>query len=159
MSNPVLTPFVSSKQTLSSGLGTWQRLVTFYARFALGAAFLSAVAARFGLWGENTGPDSFKHFIEYTGEVNSFMPAFTVPFLAWAATVTETGLGMALVLGIGLASWLWLRPGCWLCLAPPWPFRSASNRRWIIPCFPHPPPRCCYQSARVDVREATCEKT
>jgi hypothetical protein len=90
MSNPVLTPFVSSKQMLSSGLGTWQRLATFYARFALGAAFLSAVAARFGLWGENTGPDSFKHFIEYTGEVNSFMPAFMVPFLAWAATITET---------------------------------------------------------------------
>jgi putative oxidoreductase len=100
MSNPVLTPFVSSKQMLSSGLGTCQRLATFYARFALGAAFLSAVSARFGLCGENTGPDSFKHFIEYTGEVNSFMPAFMVPFLAWAATVTETCLGIALVLGI-----------------------------------------------------------
>jgi putative oxidoreductase len=100
MSNPLLTPLVSSKQTLGSGLGAWQRLATFYARFALGAAFLSAVAARFGFWGENTGPDSFKHFIEYTGEVNSFMPAFTVPFLAWAATVLETCLGLALVLGI-----------------------------------------------------------
>ena len=100
MSNPLLTPLVSSKQTLGSGLGAWQRLATFYARFALGAAFLSAVAARFGFWGENTGPDSFKHFMEYTGEVNSFMPAFTVPFLAWATTVAETCLGFALVLGI-----------------------------------------------------------
>ena len=71
-----------------------------YARFALGAAFLSAVAARFGIWGDNTGPDSFKHFIEYTGEVNSFMPAFTIPFLAWAATIAKTFLGITLVLGI-----------------------------------------------------------
>jgi len=71
-----------------------------YARLALGAAFLSAVAARFGFWGENTGPDSFKHFIEYTAEVNSFMPAFTIPFLAWAATIAETFLGITLILGI-----------------------------------------------------------
>jgi len=71
-----------------------------YARFALAAAFLSAVAARFGIWGENAGPDSFKHFLEYAAEVNSFMPAFTIPFLAWAATVAETLLGIALVLGI-----------------------------------------------------------
>jgi uncharacterized membrane protein YphA (DoxX/SURF4 family) len=71
-----------------------------FARFALGAAFLSAVAARFGFWGENTGPDSFKHFIEYTAEVNSFMPAFTIPFLAWAATIAETFLGITLILGI-----------------------------------------------------------
>ena len=71
-----------------------------YARFALGAAFLSAVAARFGIWGENTGPDSFKHFIEYTAEVNSFMPALTIPFLAWAATIAEAFLGITLLLGI-----------------------------------------------------------
>ena len=71
-----------------------------YARFALGGAFLSAVAARFGIWAENTGPDSFKHFIEYTAEVNSFMPGFTIPFLAWAATIAETFLGITLLLGI-----------------------------------------------------------
>ncbi len=95
--NPLPYP---RNRMLSSGLGTWQRLATFYARFALGAAFLSAVAARFGLWGENPGPDSFKHFLEYAAEVNSFLPAFTIPFLAWAATVAETFLGVALVLGI-----------------------------------------------------------
>jgi putative oxidoreductase len=32
--------------------------------------------------------------------VNSFMPAVTVPFLAWAATVAELGLGVALILGV-----------------------------------------------------------
>jgi len=35
--------------------------------------------------------------------VNSFMPASTIPFLAWAATAAEFSLGLALVLG------LWVR--------------------------------------------------
>jgi putative oxidoreductase len=32
--------------------------------------------------------------------VNSFMPAVTIPFLAWAATAAELFLGVALILGI-----------------------------------------------------------
>src|ERR1700758_1580491 len=39
-------------------------------------------------------------FYEYTAKVNSFMPAFTIPFLAWAATIAETFLGITLILGI-----------------------------------------------------------
>ena len=74
-----------------------------YARIALGAAFLSGIADRFGLWGKNVGYGDFAHFMQYTAQVNSFMPAFTIPFLAWAATVAE------LVLGIALISGLWLR--------------------------------------------------
>jgi uncharacterized membrane protein YphA (DoxX/SURF4 family) len=30
------------------------------------------------------------------------MPAFTIPFLAWAATVAELGLGIALLAGVRL---------------------------------------------------------
>ncbi|MBV8215333.1 MAG: DoxX family membrane protein [Verrucomicrobia bacterium] len=102
MSNRTLIDAVSSKPILGKGLVKWERFAMLYARFALGTAFLSAVAGRFGIWGENTGPDSFKHFIEYTAEVNSFMPAFTIPFLAWTATIAETFLGIALILGIWL---------------------------------------------------------
>jgi uncharacterized membrane protein YphA (DoxX/SURF4 family) len=91
---------VSAKPVLGKQVLKWEPIAMLYARFALGAAFLSAVAARFGLWGDNTGPDSFQHFVEYTAQVNSFMPAFTIPFLAWAATVAETFLGITLVLGI-----------------------------------------------------------
>ena len=79
-----------------------------YARIALGAAFLSGIADRFGLWGKNVGYGDFAHFVQYTAQVNSFMPAFTIPFLAWAATVAE------LVLGIALISGVWLR---WVALA------------------------------------------
>src|SRR5437763_1412829 len=63
-----------------------------YARIALGAAFLSGIADRFGLWGK-TGYGDFAHFMQYTAQVNSFMPAFTIPFLAWAATAAERGPG------------------------------------------------------------------
>jgi len=95
-----LTGAVASKPIFGKAFFKWEPFALLYARFALGAAFLSAVAARFGIWGENAGPDSFKHFMEYTAEVNSFMPAFTIPFLAWAATIVETFIGVTLILGI-----------------------------------------------------------
>src|SRR5580700_5863305 len=76
-----------------------ERLAILYARIALGAAFLSAVADRFGLWGKYGGWGNFANFTAYTAQVNSFMPAFIIPFLAWAATVAELSLGIGLILG------------------------------------------------------------
>lgn len=78
-----------------------KRIAILYARFALGCAFLSAVAARFGLW-HDRGPHPFAEFIRYTGEVNSFLPAAMYPFLAVAATIAETTLGIALITGFRL---------------------------------------------------------
>ncbi len=71
-----------------------------YARIALGAAFLNGIASRFGLWGKGIGYGDFAHFMAYTAQVNSFMPASTIPFLAWSATVLELGLGLLLVFGV-----------------------------------------------------------
>jgi putative oxidoreductase len=72
-----------------------------YLRTALGAAFLSGIADRFGFYrGRNVGYGNFDGFMRYTAQVNSFMPAFTIPFLAWAATLAEFGLGLALILGV-----------------------------------------------------------
>ena len=85
-----------------------QRAGILYGRLALGSAFLSAVADRFGLWGKYGGWGNFANFTKYTAEVNSFMPAFAIPFLAWAATVAETSCGILLILG------LWPR---WVSLA------------------------------------------
>jgi putative oxidoreductase len=70
-----------------------------YARTALGAAFLSAVASRFGLWEGTPDLECFARFKQYAAEVNSFLPAAAIPFLAWAATVAETGCGILLILG------------------------------------------------------------
>ena len=70
------------------------------ARLALAAAFLSAVASRFGLWQGRPGLWRFREFIAYTGEVNAFLPPWTYPGLAWAATVAELSLGLALAAGL-----------------------------------------------------------
>jgi putative oxidoreductase len=86
----------------------WQRAGILYARLALGASFLSGIADRFGLYsGRNVGYGNFDGFMQYTAKVNSFMPASTIPILAWAATAAELSLGLALVLGV------WLR---WVAL-------------------------------------------
>lgn len=70
------------------------------ARFALGASFLNGIASRFGLYGPDRGYGNFENFVKYTARVNSFMPAKTIPFLAWSATAAELGLGLLLVVGV-----------------------------------------------------------
>jgi putative oxidoreductase len=91
-----------------------ERAGILYARIALGSAFLSAVADRFGLLGKYGGWGNFANFTKYTAEVNSFMPAFAIPFLAWTATVAETSLGIGLIIGL----WpRWVALGAALLLA------------------------------------------
>src|ERR671939_1083450 len=87
---------LNESESARVGLERWGAL---YARIAIGAAFLSSVAARFGLWGAHSGWKNFADFERYTAQVNSFMPAATIPFLAWAATAAELSLGIALVAG------------------------------------------------------------
>lgn len=85
-----------------------ERIGVLYARFALGAAFLSAVAGRFGLSETTFDLKHFTSFLEYAAEVLSFMPKTAIPYFAWAATVCETSFGILLILG------LWPR---WVSLA------------------------------------------
>jgi uncharacterized membrane protein YphA (DoxX/SURF4 family) len=78
-----------------------RKLAFLYARAALGIGFLSGIADRFGLWrGRNVGYGNFDGFVSYTAKVNSFMPAYSIPFLAWAATVAELVLGVLLLVGL-----------------------------------------------------------
>ena len=86
----------------------WERAGVLYARVALGAAFLSAVASRFGLWDKTLDLKHFANFIDYAAEVNSFLPRAVIPYVAVGATVCETSLGILLILG------LWSR---WVSLA------------------------------------------
>jgi putative oxidoreductase len=98
---PMTTPADMSHESLKSPHNwTFDRIGILYARIALGAAFLSAVADRFGLWGKYSGWGNFATFTQYTAQVNSFMPTFIIPFLAWAATAAELSLGIALVIGV-----------------------------------------------------------
>jgi len=74
-----------------------------FARFALGASFLSAVADRFGLWGpygaKNVSWGTFAHFVEYTGAVTSRFPHLSTVSYAWVATLAETLFGILLIAG------------------------------------------------------------
>ncbi|QHS53281.1 hypothetical protein [Edaphobacter sp. 12200R-103] len=69
-----------------------------YARIALAISFLSPVADRFGLLGRFGGWGNFAAFTAYTAKVNSFMPASTIPFLAWSATAGELVCGFGLLI-------------------------------------------------------------
>src|SRR5882762_5172772 len=108
-------------------------VVRLFARFALGASFLSAVADRFGLWGpygaKNVSWGNFAHFVEYTGAVTSLFPSSLTVSFAWAATVAETLFGILLIAGfkIRMAS---VFSFCHLLWA--WPQVLASRRHSTI---------------------------
>lgn len=82
----------------------WERWATRYARVAIGAAFLSAVAGRFGLWSGSLNWANFDRFILRTAELNPFLPMSIMPGVAWAATLLETTFGLALIAGV-LVRW------------------------------------------------------
>lgn len=84
----------------------WRGLTAFssvFLRLALGVSFLSAVADRFGLFGSYGRPNvawgSYARFLNYTAQLNWFLPAATIPMLAIIATAAETLFGLLLVLG------------------------------------------------------------
>ena len=82
---------------------TWTEIARLFARLALGASFLSAVADRFGLWGpygaKNVSWGNFAHFVEYTRSVTALLPSSLTQSLAWASTIGETLFGVLLIIG------------------------------------------------------------
>ncbi len=83
---------------------TADAVVLLFARLALGASFLSAVADRFGLYGPpgalHVAWGDFAHFTAYTATITRFSPTALIPTLAWVATGLEIGLGFLLVVGL-----------------------------------------------------------
>ncbi|MBV6522494.1 MAG: hypothetical protein MNPFHGCM_02642 [Gemmatimonadaceae bacterium] len=87
-----------------NGSSALRHLTSLYLRVALGIAFLSAVADRFGLWGS---PGSryaawgdFTQFTQYTAQLNPWAPPGLISTLAVTATIAEIVLGTALLVGI-----------------------------------------------------------
>lgn len=70
---------------------------TLLLRLALAAGFLSAVASRLSLWGKQSS--GWHNFLDYTAQVNSFLPVSWVPAIAVTSTVLETGFGILLLTG------------------------------------------------------------
>lgn len=83
-----------------------RRLLLFYARVALGTAFLSAVADRFGLWGPpdaaNVAWGDMTRFLAYANRLNWFAPPPVAIALGWTATILEIVLGVLLIAGVRL---------------------------------------------------------
>ena len=70
---------------------------TFLLRFALASGFLSAVASRLSLWGKQSS--GWRNFLDYTAQVNSFLPKSFIPTIAVTSTLLETVLGIMLLIG------------------------------------------------------------
>lgn len=72
-------------------------------RWALALGYLSAVADRFGLWGQPGAPrviwGAWEPFVTYTGKLNGYAPPALVAFLAIAATAAEILIAIALLAG------------------------------------------------------------
>ena len=72
-----------------------------FLRLALGAAFLSAVADRVGLWpAEVSAWGNMDSFLSYMQMLAPWMPEAMVNPVGWAVTILEVLLGLALILGV-----------------------------------------------------------
>jgi uncharacterized membrane protein YphA (DoxX/SURF4 family) len=73
-------------------------------RVGVGLEFLLSVGDRLGVFGPFGSPGvssgDFGRFVAYSQAVNAFLPASFAPIRAVAATLAETTLGLALVLGV-----------------------------------------------------------
>lgn len=71
-----------------------------FLRLALGVAFLSAVADRFGLWPADVSAwGNFDSFLAYTGSLAPWAPSSLLPAIGWGVTILEIVLGLWLLLG------------------------------------------------------------
>ena len=79
------------------------RAASWAVRIALGIAFLSAVADRFGLWGPPGAAHvtwgNLANYNAYVAKLNWFVPAGIIPLVGWIATLAELLLGIALLVG------------------------------------------------------------
>jgi uncharacterized membrane protein YphA (DoxX/SURF4 family) len=84
---------------------------TVFARLALAAGFLSAVADRFGVWDPpHTGAvgwGDFATYTAYTHTLSPYVPDGLQGAAAWAATTAESVLGLTLLAGILVRSSAW----------------------------------------------------
>lgn len=74
-----------------------------FLRISLSVSFFSAVADRFGLWGNPGEPfvawGNWENFLAYSASVNSFMPSQVLGILAVSATALEIALPFFLLIG------------------------------------------------------------
>lgn len=76
-------------------------------RLSISVTMLSAVADRFGLWGENSAWGNWENFEKYTQQLTFFLPESIGSFSAYAATFLEILFSLMLISGLKtkLAAW------------------------------------------------------
>ncbi len=81
-----------------------KNVAALFARVALSASFLSAVADRFGWWGPPGAPQvawgDFSHFTTYTALLDPLVPNALIGLLARLATLAEVAAGVLLLIGL-----------------------------------------------------------
>lgn len=84
-------------------MNKWYGAASFYLRLALGAAYFSAVADRFGIWGPPGTPlvgwGNFHNFLLYAAKINPWFPLSWIPAIGAIATTCEIIFGAALIVG------------------------------------------------------------
>lgn len=79
------------------------RFTSLIVRIALAAAFLSAVADRFGLWGppgsQGVSWGNVANYESFVAALNWFAPQSLIPALGWGATIAEIVIAIGLICG------------------------------------------------------------
>ena len=93
-------------------MSSFHRAASWFLRIALAAAFLSAVADRFGIWGAPGQPGvswgAWQPFVNYTAVLLFYLPKPLIAISAVAATVAEIVIPIWLLIGFRL----WLAASC-----------------------------------------------
>ncbi len=78
-----------------------QRIIKLFLRFSISAAFLSAVADRFGWWGSggSIAWGNWNNFLDYTRVINPWFPPGLIPAIGAIATGAEIVCALFLLLG------------------------------------------------------------
>lgn len=70
-----------------------------FLRLAIAVTMLSAVADRFGFWGENSAWGHWENFEKYTKQLTFFLPEILSTFSAYVATFLEVIFPLMLIFG------------------------------------------------------------
>lgn len=70
-----------------------------FLRLAISVTMLSAVADRFGFWGDNSAWGNWEKFEKYTRQLTFFLPEILSTFSAYTATFLEILFPLMLILG------------------------------------------------------------
>ncbi|WP_404985131.1 DoxX family membrane protein [Chryseobacterium sp. M5] len=75
------------------------KLPQLFLRLAISVTMLSAIADRFGFWGDNSAWGNWENFEKYTRQLTFFLPETLSTFSAYAATFLEILFPLMLILG------------------------------------------------------------